>query len=148
MYLFIHKLLARVIVAFVAFAALLPGGEKLRPEIHLLEPVTTESTCLHFEVSNSAGWYFNVETYTLEKEENGLWQEVPLNVGYEEVAVVFSLVPLQSLVRRGQPFSEHLHFPDVVGHPLEAGHYRLHVMQDYFDPVEIVAVEFDVTQAS
>jgi len=144
---FVHKTLARLIVAFLGVALLLPGGKRLRPEIRLLEPVTTESACLHFEVSNEAGWFFDVEYYTLEREENDEWQDVPLNVGHEEIAVVFSLVPLLSLVRHGQPFEKYIHFSYALVHPLEAGHYRLHVMQDYFDPVELAAVDFDVTEA-
>ncbi len=145
---FVHKTLARLIVAFLGVALLLPGGKRLQPEIRLLEPVTTESTYLHYEVSNEAGWYFNVEYYTLEREENGEWQNVPLNVGHEEIAVVFSLVPLLGLVRHGQSFEKYIHFSSVLGHPVEAGHYRMHVMQDYFDPVELAALEFDITQAS
>ncbi len=147
MYDFVHKTLARLIVAFLGVVLLLPGGKRLQPEIRLLEPVTTESTYLHYEVSNEAGWYFNVEYYTLEREENGEWQDVPLNVGHEETAVVFSPMPLLSLVRRGQPFEKYIHFSFSLGHPPEAGHYRLHVMQDYFDPVELAALEFDVTAA-
>ena len=147
MYDFVHKTLARLLVAFLSVALLLPGGKRLQPEIRLLEPVTTESACLHFEVSNDAGWYFNVEYYTLEREENGAWQNVPLEIGHTETAVVFSLVPLRALVRYGQPFQEYIHFSAALGHPPEAGHYRLHVMQDYFDPVELAALEFDVTEA-
>lgn len=147
MYDFVHKTLARLIVAFLGVALLLPGGKRLQPEIRLLEPVTTESTYLHYEVSNEAGWYFNVEYYTLEKEENGVWEDVPVAVGHLETAVTFSLVPLLSLVRHGQSFEKYIHFSSDLGHPPEAGHYRLHVMQDYFDPVALAAVEFDVTQA-
>lgn len=147
MYDFVHKTLARLIVAFLGVALLLPGGKRLQPEIRLLEPVTTESTYLHYEVSNEAGWYFNVEYYTLEKEENGVWEDVPVAVGHLETAVTFSLVPLRSLVRHGQSFEKYIHFSSDLGHPPEAGHYRLHVMQDYFDPVELAALEFDVTAA-
>ena len=147
MYDFVHKILARLIVAFLGVVLLLPGGKRLQPEIRLLEPVTTESAYLHYEVSNEAGWYFNVEYYTLEKEENGVWEDVPVAVGHLETAVTFSLFPLNSIVRYRQPFPEYIHFSSSLGHPPEAGHYRLHVMQDYFDPVELAALEFDVTAA-
>lgn len=148
MYGVIHRVLARLIAAFLGVALLLPGSARLRPQVRLLEPVTTESRSLHFEVSSDAGWYFDVENYTLEREEDGVWQNVPLKVFREETAAVFSLFPLSDLVRRSRSFETYIHFDSALGHPLPAGHYRLSVMQDDRNPAVLAVGTFDVTEAA
>ena len=140
------KAVTRLIAAFFGVVALLPNGKVLVPQIELLEEVTTASEEIVYQVCNEKGWYFHVESFTLEKQEaDGAWRTLPAEIAVPEVEPVFVLV---SNYISGQAATCRIPVLFTFGGYLKAGHYRLSIMQNYGSNDVLAALEFDVTEAA
>ena len=139
------KAMTRMIVVFLSVMALLPNGKGLQPQIELYDEVTTASTEIVYSVCNNVGWYFHVEKFTLEKQEaDGSWRLIPAEIPVLEVEPMFVLVT-NYITNNAAPY--HIPIAATFGGPLEAGRYRLSVMQNYNSDDVLAVTTFDVIQA-
>lgn len=139
------KATTHLIVVFLSIAVLLPNGKGLAPQIELYDEVTTASEEIVYTVCNNVGWYFRVEKFTLEKQEaDGSWRLIPAEIPVLEAEPVFVLVTNYVFSRAAV---YHIRFAETFGGPLEEGHYRFSVMQNYNTDDVLAVTTFDVVQA-